>query len=260
VAPDGRSFVSERFNQKTRHMTILITDARGTRPLLDSSMPDLIAPWAYTASGNILVDDYSRPAGSRPGPLPYWNLKLLDPNTGVLEELPFRVPQLPMSPNSEAGYNRYSNAIWYSVANASGGTTISRFDLANGTMTEWINSTDFKGTANLAAVDLHGSPIIQVAASDVWHTDPAKRGGIEIKTLLVSSPHTATLLNSGRIGQAGVAGAFSPLSATSAAGVWLASDDGAIWLYTSDRALQRVAKVTTSSRGAPGVAISGPCG
>jgi hypothetical protein len=61
------------------------------------------------------------------------------------------------------------------------------------------------------------------------------------------------------VGAAEVAGSLSPLSVTQANEVWLASDDGAIWLYRPSAGLQQVAKVTTSIKGAPGIAISGPC-
>src|SRR6202022_3319107 len=107
--------------------------------------------------------------------------------------------------------------------------------------------------------DSQGDPIIQVAERDIWHTDPAHRSGIGIQTMLLASPHHATVLNPGRAGDRGVASALSPLSATAGNAVWLASDDGAIWLYRTGLGLQQIAKVTTSNQGAPGVAISGPC-
>jgi hypothetical protein len=50
-----------------------------------------------------------------------------------------------------------------------------------------------------------------------------------------------------------------PLSVNDAGRIWLAADDGAIWLYRPDAGLEQVAKVSTSTRGAPGVAVSGPC-
>jgi hypothetical protein len=74
-------------------------------------------------------------------------------------------------------------------------------------------------------------------------------------SLLLTHP---TVLNHGRAGDPGVAGAFPPLSATIDNQVWLASDDGAIWLYRTGVGLQQIAKVTTSNQGAPGLAISGP--
>jgi hypothetical protein len=259
VAPDGRAYFSQSYSYTTPgHLTIWITDTRGTRKLLDTAQPNLIQPFAYTASGSILVEDFSRPAGSAPGPLPYWNLKLLDPATGALRSLPFIVPALGPG-NSEAGYNRNSNAIWYMAFAANGSTTVSRFDLATGRMTEWFNSTDAMGTAQFVGTDSQGSPIIQVAERDIWHTNPAQRSGIGIETLLLTSPHHISVLNHGRSGDPWVANAFSPLSATRGNEVWLASDDGAIWLYRTGVGIQQIAKVTTSNQGAPGVAISGPC-
>jgi hypothetical protein len=259
VAPDGRAYISQSYTYTSPgHLTISITDARGTRKLLDTTEPNLIDPFAYMANGDVLVIDHSRPAGSTPGPLPYWNLKLLDPATGALRSLPFTVPALPRG-NSEAGYNRNSNAIWYMAFAANGSTTISRFDMATGQMTEWFNSTDAIGTAQFVGTDSQGAPIIQVAERDIWHTNPAHRSGIGIQTMLLSTPHHITVLNHGRAGDPGVAGAFSPLSATAGDAVWLASDDGAIWLYRTGVGLQQIAKVTTSNQGAPGVAISGPC-
>jgi len=257
VAPDGRAYVSENYTS-AGHLIISITDARGTRPLLDTTAPALIEPFAYAANGSILVQDHSRPAGSAPGPLPYWNLKRLDPVTGKLDALPVTVPALPRG-DSEAGYNRKGNAIWYIAFAANGATTVSAFDMATGRMTEWFNSNDATGTAQFVGTDSEGSPIIQVAERDIWHTNPAHRSGIAIQTMLLTSPHHITLLNHGRAGDPGVAGAFSPLSATMGNDVWLASDDGAIWLYRTGVGLQQIAKVTTSNQGAPSVAISGPC-
>jgi hypothetical protein len=256
VAPDGRAYISLSYS--SGHLTIWITDAHSRRALLETTQPNLIQPFAYTASGSVLVEDFSRPAGSAPGPLPDWNLKLLDPATGALHSLPFTVPALGPD-NSEAGYDRNSNAIWYMAFAASGSTTVSRFDLATGQMTEWFNSTDAMGTAQFVGTDSQGAPIIQVAERDIWHTNPAQRSGIAIQTMLLSSPHHITLLNHGRAGDPGVAGPFSPLSATMGNEVWLASDDGAIWLYRTGVGVQQIAKVTTSNQGAPGVAISGPC-
>lgn len=227
VAPDGRAYVREHYDYATGHMTILITDSRGTRTLLDTTAPSLIEPFAYTASGAILVEDHSRPAGSLPGPLPYWNLKLLDPLTGQINPLPFTV-SYPSRGNWEAGYNRNSNSIWYSAYDAKGGTTVSRLDFATGVVTEWFNPSDANGTVQVVGTDSQGAPILQVAASDAWHANPAHRNGIGIETVLMTSPHQFTVLNHGRVGDPGVAGPFSPLSATKGDVVWLASDEGAI--------------------------------
>ena len=61
------------------------------------------------------------------------------------------------------------------------------------------------------------------------------------------------------VGTPGVANSLSPLSVNDGDRVWLAADDGAIWLYRPSTGLEQVAKVTTSTQGAPGVAVSGPC-
>lgn len=257
VSPDGQAYVTQNYTS-AGHLIISITDARGTRTLLDTRAPALIEPFAYAANGSILVEDHSRPTGAAPGPLPYWNLKLLDPVTGKMQSLPFTVPALPRG-NSEAGYNRNSNAIWYMAFAANGSTTVSRFDLATGQLTEWFNSSDLTGTAQFVGTDSQGAPIMQIAERDIWHTDPAHRSGIGIETILLTSPHQITVLNHGRAGEPGIASGFSPLSATKGDAVWLASADGAIWLYRTGVGLQQIAKVTTSNQGAPGVAISGPC-
>lgn len=155
VAPDGRAYLSVSYS--SGHLTIWITDAHSRRALLETTQPKLIQPFAYTATGSVLVEDFSRPAGSAPGRLPYWNLKLLDPATEALHSLPFTVPALGPD-NSEAGYDRNSNAIWYMAFAASGSTTVSRFDLATGQMTEWFNSTDAMGRPNSLARTRKGLP------------------------------------------------------------------------------------------------------
>ena len=46
----------------------------------------------------------------------------------------------------------------------------------------------------------------------------------------------------------------------SLARIWLAADDGTIWMYLPGSGLQRMAKVVrTSNQGPPGVVVSGPC-
>jgi hypothetical protein len=107
--------------------------------------------------------------------------------------------------------------------------------------------------------DSQGHPIVQVSSSDLFHTNPDQRAGIGVKTLLMAAPHSSKVLNEGRVGSPGVAGDLSPESVTDGDKIWLAADDGAIWLYRPSEGIVQVAKVTTSSQGAPGVAISGPC-
>jgi hypothetical protein len=264
VAPDGRSFVSQHFSGG--HTVISVTDANGSRTLLDTMTP--INLFGYSQMG-ILVIDMSRPAGAAPGPSPALGLKVLDPTTGAPQPFPFAPPQLPLNPSrgtsstlalsSSATYNRASNAIWLLMGGQGGGTTVSRYDLSTGRTIEWLDANDLRGTAEVVGADAQGAPIIQVAGSDIYHTDPAHRAGIPIQTLLVPAPHQIEVLNQGQAGAAGVAGAFSPLSVTDGTSVWLASNDGAIWLYRPASGLQQIAKVTTSNQGAPGVSISGAC-
>ena len=88
----------------------------------------------------------------------------------------------------------------------------------------------------------------------------AASGRIGQRTILLTAPHVSAVLNQGRVGDAGVAGTLSPLSANDGDRVWLATDDGTIWLYSATAGLREVAKVVrTSTQGPPGVAISGPC-
>ncbi len=251
VAPDGRAYVSETFLYGPPGQEIIsITDARSTRKLLETMGPYFIVPLGYYASGSILV------VKEGPGP---WRQELLDPATGALHSLPFNLPLV--DGFVEPSYIRNSNGIeaWALTYFANGRTTISRFDPASGQMTEWFNSTDGMGAAQIVGIDSKGSFIVQVAERDIWHTAPTNRSGIWIQTVLLASPHHVTVLNAGRAGDPGAAGAFSPLSASMGNEVWLASDDGAIWLYRTGVGLQQIAKVTTSNQGAPGVAISGPC-
>jgi len=252
VAPDGRAYVSETFLYGRPGAEIIsVTDARGTRKLFESNGPDFIVPlgW-YAASGDILV------IKEGPGP---WHHELLDPTTGALHSLPFNLPLVDGFVEPGYGRNNTGIEVWTLTHFVNGRTTILRFDPASGQITEWFNSTDGTGFAQIVGIDSEGSFIIQVAERDIWHTALANRSGIRIQTMLLTSPHHLTVLNHGRAGDPGVAGAFSPLSVTMGNEVWLASDDGAIWLYRTGVGLQQIARVTTSNQGAPSVAISGPC-
>jgi formylmethanofuran dehydrogenase subunit D len=252
VAPDGRSYVSQRFGGG--RTTITLTDARGTRTLL-STTPFLDA-FAFTSTGVLLMD--SSPLPGVIGPPAQLRLEWLDASTGELR--PIAPLQVPVNSGYSATYIRASDAIWLTVGGEPGaGATVSRYDLATGQTTEWLSSSDAHGVVQVAGADSHGAPIVQVASSDVWHTNPARRAGIAIQTLLVTSPHRAAVLNRGRVGNPGVASSFSPLSVTEGDSVWLGADDGAIWLYRPARGLQHVASITTSNHGPPGVAISGAC-
>jgi len=62
------------------------------------------------------------------------------------------------------------------------------------------------------------------------------------------------------VGDPGVAGDLGPLSVNDGDRLWLAADDGTIWMYVPGSGLRQMAKViTTSSSGPPGVVVSGPC-
>jgi hypothetical protein len=111
----------------------------------------------------------------------------------------------------------------------------------------------------MVGVDGGGHPIIQVGSRDIFHVNPAKRSGITTRTLLLTGAPQPTVLNEGSVGDSGVADNLSPLSLTDGDTVWMAADNGQIWRYTPDHGMQLVAKVTTSTEGAPGVAIEGPC-
>jgi len=127
--------------------------------------------------------------------------------------------------------------------------------------TDWFDGrTDGQGHAEVVGTDAKGLPIVQLADRDLVHTNPAHRAGIDQRTILLTAPHVSAVLNQGRVGDAGVAGTLSPLSANDGDRVWLATDDGTIWLYSATAGLREVAKVVrTSTQGPPGVAISGPC-
>ena len=112
----------------------------------------------------------------------------------------------------------------------------------------------------MVGTDATGLPIVQLADRDLAHTNPAHRAGIGQRTILLTAPHVSAVLNQGRVGDAGVAGALSPLSVNDGDRVWLATNDGTIWMYSPTAGFQEVAKVVrTSMEGPPGVAISGPC-
>jgi hypothetical protein len=187
---------------------------------------------------------------------------VLDPATGSLRPLPFAAPLFPSaSGGSGAGYLRSGNAVWITAYDTtSNRSLVDRYDLATGVTTRWFDgSRDGHGDVQVVGADSQGDPIIQLSTTDLFHTNPANRAGIGVQTMLLSAPHAATVLNGGRVGDAGVAGDLSPLSVTDGGLVWLAADDGAIWLYRPASGLSEIAKVSTSTSGAPGVSVSGPC-
>jgi hypothetical protein len=81
-------------------------------------------------------------------------------------------------------------------------------------------------------------PIIQLASSDIEHIAPTDRAGINERTMPLTSPHYAQVLNQGRVGDPGVADNLSPLSAIDGSTVSLAGDNGTLWRYTPERACE----------------------
>jgi hypothetical protein len=228
-----------------------VVDASGTRTVLTTGAPYNV--FGFTPQGILLIDMTSGPNG----PDAVLHLKLLDPATGAVRSLPLPPPAM-----SSAEYRREDDAIWsVGYVAASDVAFVRRYDLATGATTEWFDGqTDGKGHVEVVATDGHGHPIVQVANRDLFHSDPAGRGGIGQRTILLTSPHQATVLNQGHVGESGVAGNLGPLSVNDGDRVWLAADDGTIWAYVPGAGLQEMAKVvTTSTKGAPGVVVSGPC-
>jgi hypothetical protein len=257
VAPDGRSYV---YSDSSPQGSILhIVDATGDRVLARTT--PFVSAFAFTPSGVLLLDTTAIGHGDSE----LLVFKMLDPLTGSIHDLsipPLRMP----SPRAtggggSTGYVRSGDAVW--TASYDGSTRESmlwKYDLRTGATREWYRGlADGLGNLEVLGADKGGNPIVQVSSADLFHTDPAKRNGIAQQTLLLTAPHQATILNHGVVGQPGVAGNLSPLSVTEGDRTWLASDDGQVWLYTPGASMQLVAKVTTSTQGAPGLAISGPC-
>ena len=258
VAPDGRSYVEQDFaNGQT---IVRLVDASGTRTVLKTSLP--VGVFAHTSHGILLIE-------AATGRTPFdgsLTLLVLDPATAAVRPWPFAAPQPGVvrqaGGGSEAGYRREDDAIWMTAYYPSADrTVVQRYDLATGVTTQWFDGqTDGTGHLEVVATDGHGHPIVQLSDHDLFHTDPAHRSGIEQRTILLTAPHLETVLNQGRVGEPGVAGNLGPLSVNDGDRVWLAADDGTIWMYLPGSGLQRMAKVvSTSNKGAPGVVVSGPC-
>jgi hypothetical protein len=259
VAPDGRSYVEET---DTGGQTIVrVVDASGTRIVLRTGRSDSV--FGFAPQGILLI----HASDSFDGVL---GLELLDPATGAVRPLPFPPPRMiPLGQgvrSNVAAYRREDDAIWmtsyYPVPDA---TVVRRYDLATGVTTEWFDGrTDGNGHVVVVATDGHGQPILQVASADLLHNDPASGGsvnplGVEQRTVLLTAPHRQVVLNAGRIGEPGVAGTLGLLSANDGDRVWLAGNDGTIWMYMPGSPLLEAATVRTPAGGAPAVAVSGPC-
>jgi len=253
VAPDGSSYVTQ--NTEGATSTITLVDAHGERRLLRTTNRE--GAFAFTSMGILLIT----PSGPDATTV---DLRLLDPRTGRVRpdgSARWLSSRMITGAGSSAGYLRAGEALWITDYDPTQNSTdVWRYDLASGSTTQWFDgSVNGHGHVEVVAADAEGHPILQLSSPDLFHTDPVHRDGVAVQTLLLSSPHHAAMLNGGRVGTPGVAGSLSPLSVTQGGEVWLASDDGAIWLYRPASGLQEVAKITTSTRGAPGVAISGPC-
>jgi hypothetical protein len=261
VAPDGLSYVRQEAAGKPHPtVTVHVVGQSGDRVVLRTGQP--VNVFAYTGSGILLVDEEPS-AGSGPAePAPV--LELLDPATGSVRPLPHQPPP-PMVRGAGASatmaFSRAGDAVWLTGFDpATNAATLRRFDLASGALTEWFDGrTDGTGHLEMVGADQAGLPIVQRSDRDLFHTDPARRAGIAVQTILLAAPHRATVLNQGRVGAPGVVGSLSPLSVNDGDRVWLAADDGTIWSYQAATGMREVARVTTSTAGPPGVAISGPC-
>ena len=258
VAPDGRSYVTQDFSG--RQTIVRVVEAEGSRTVLKTNEP--LNVFAFTPQGILLADMSPTPGG----PDGMLRLKLLDPTTGAVRPFPFPPPQAgsprEVGGSGTASYRREDNAIWMTAYHpSSDSTVVRRYDLATGATTEWFEGqTDGRGHVEVVATDGHGRPIVQLANSDLFHSDPVHRAGIEQHTILLTAPHQELVLNQGSVGDARVAGNLGPLSVNDGDRVWLASDDGTIWMYVPGSSLREMAKVVkTSTKGAPGVVVSGPC-
>jgi hypothetical protein len=188
----------------------------------------------------------------------------LNPKTGAIQPFNF-VADVPESGQGSASYLPSTDSVWFVGAPGINGgmqlgaSTVYQVNLDTGQTVEWLNPQDLSGTANVIAGNSQGHIIVQVSQGDIEHTDASSRGGMQIETVLMTAPHQFKVLNSGKYGAAGTMD-LAPESATSGSNVWLASDDGQIWRYNPSTGLQEIAKVTTSTQGTPGMAISaGSC-
>jgi hypothetical protein len=259
VAPDGNSYVTGGGDQD--HSVVQVVDATGTHTVLSISR-GFVGPLGFSPEGIVLLD--TSPSSS--GPSQSMPISLLDPRTGKVRAMPLPVYPQVDSPagngsGGSTGYQARTSSIWMQTMDTSRNlSVVSRYDLTNGRTTTWFDGlTDGAGIAQPVAETATGEPIIQLASTDLSHTNPTQRAGIRESTLLMTSPHVSQVLNAGREGDPGVADNLSPLSAIDGQDVWLAGDNGTLWRYQPGQGLQAMASIRTSTDGAPGVSISGAC-
>jgi hypothetical protein len=251
VAPDGRSYVDETRTYGSHAQVIIsVVDAAGSRTLLKAD--PTLSVFGFARQG-ILIDSFGQTPDDRT-----LHLELLDPVTGQVRPFPFPPPTM----GASADFRPEDDAIWLvGYPTAPGAAVVTRYDLATGVTTEWFDGrTDGGGSIEVVATDGRGHPIVQLSNHDLFHTNPAQRAGIGQRTLLLTAPHQETVLNQGRVGDPGVANNLDPLSVNDGDRIWLAADDGTIWMYLPGSGLLEMAKVIrTSTSGPPGVVVSGPC-
>ena len=240
-------------NENPSTVTVTVHDEHGAHVVFTADSKTQDGPMGWFGKDIVLFepDHHSQPAVA--------HALLLDPSTGNARLVPGSINAVPSfgANGSSTGYIPGSGAIWTTFSRDDGTRrALQRYDLTTGVSTELYSTTGF---IEMVGVDGGGHPIIQVGSRDIFHVNPAKRSGITTRTLLLTGAPQPTVLNEGSVGDAGVTDNLSPLSLTDGDTVWMAADNGQIWRYTPDHGMQLVAKVTTSTEGAPGVAIEGPC-
>ncbi|MBO0683378.1 MAG: hypothetical protein J2P45_09505, partial [Candidatus Dormibacteraeota bacterium] len=213
-------------------------------------VPPRSTAFGWSSAGVILGGPVPRPAGP-----PGFEVSLLDPLTGSIR--PFSLAPAMLLPGALGlGFLPADDSLWTQGVQAGSATVVSQ-SLATGAVQTWYHGP---GTAYVVAATSDGDPIIQVGTSDLGHLQPNQQNGVSQQTLLFTSPGQSTVVNQGVVGQPNVAADLSPLSATMGSTVWMADDQGGIWSWTAASGMRKVAGITTSNDGPPGISISGACG
>jgi RNA polymerase sigma-70 factor (ECF subfamily) len=191
VAPDGRSYVIQQFGDGMT--SIHLIDAARDRTALNTTAP--VNALAFIPDG-ILLEDMS-PIAGEPIPSGTLHLELLDPATGTVRPFPHPLPSMGTGKaagfSAEATYLRVGNAMWLTAYDpAADSATVGRYDMGSGATTPWFDGrTDGRGHVEVVGTDAQGRPIIQLAGTDLFHTDPAKRAGISAPAPRCASPWAA---------------------------------------------------------------------